>query len=164
MSDGVDGFWSASWGQIRNWYCRSCDRAISAYDQPHRFVLNATYELPIGRGRTLGSRWNRAVDSVLGGWQMNGILTLSVGQPLTFFPAQNTSFSFGGAQRPDSTGKSPELGSARTVARWFDTSQILPPQQFTFGNMGRNCPSGRTMRKIWTSRYSKTSASARSIG
>ena len=29
MSDGVDGFWAAPWGNIRNWYCRSCDRASS---------------------------------------------------------------------------------------------------------------------------------------
>ena len=138
MSDGVDGFWAAPWGNIRNWYCRSCDRAISAYDQPHRFVLNSTYELPFGRGKALGSQWNRLMEGALGGWQVNGILTLSVGEPVTFYTAQNTTFSYGGAQRPDSTGISPDLGGARSIARWFDTRQIVPPAQFTFGNMARN--------------------------
>jgi Carboxypeptidase regulatory-like domain len=138
ISDGVDGFWAAPWGNMRNWYCRTCDRAISAYDQPHRFVLNATYELPFGRGKSIGSNWTGPINRILGGWQVNGILTLSVGQPIIFYTAQNTTFSYGGGQRPDSTGISPDLGGARTISRWFDTSQILQPQPFTFGNLARN--------------------------
>ena len=85
LSDGADGLWNNNGCQIiRNWYCRACDYSISSYDQPHRFVSNVTYELPIGKGKALGSSWNRFTDLLLGQWQMNGILTLSQGQPLRF--------------------------------------------------------------------------------
>ncbi|MDQ6663703.1 MAG: TonB-dependent receptor [Acidobacteriota bacterium] len=137
MSDGADGLWNGT-GTIRNWYCRKCDYSISSYDQPHRFVSNVTYELPVGRGKAFGGNWNRFVDTFLGQWQMNGILTLSEGQPLRFSTAQNTSNSFGGGQTPDTTGISADLGSKRTIDRWFDTSQFLQPKDFTFGNMARS--------------------------
>jgi hypothetical protein len=139
MSDGADGLWNNNGIQIfRNWYCRACDYSISSYDQPHRFVTNVTYELPIGRGKALGAGWNKLANAILGQWQVNGILTLSEGQPLRFTNAQNTSFSFGGGQTPDVSGVSPNLGSARTIDRWFDTAQFQQPRNFTFGTMGRS--------------------------
>jgi hypothetical protein len=140
LSDGADGLWNNNGFQvIRNWYCRKCDYSISSYDQPHRFVTNVTYELPFGRGKTFGHNWNRLTDTIIGQWQMNGILTLSQGQPLRFTTAQNTSNSFGGGQTPDSTGKSAALsGSQQTIDRWFDTSQFVQPAPFTFGNVARS--------------------------
>src|SRR5258706_7983848 len=45
-------------------------------------LASFVYALPFGRGRSIGSSWNRAIDAVLGGWQMNGILTFQTGQPL----------------------------------------------------------------------------------
>jgi hypothetical protein len=139
MSDGADGLWNNNGFQIiRDWYCRSCDYAISSYDQPHRFVANVTYELPLGRGKALGASWNRIANALIGQWQVNGILTISQGQPLRFTTAQNTSFSFGGGQTPDVTGVSADLGSARSIDRWFDTTQFSQPRSFTFGTMGRS--------------------------
>lgn len=139
LSDGADGLWNNNGAQIiRNWYCRACDYGISSYDQPHRFVTNVTYELPIGRGKSFGSNWNKVANTMLGQWQVNGILTISAGQPLRFTTPQNTSFSFGGGQTPDTTGVTANLGSARTIDRWFDTTQFAQPKDFTFGTMGRS--------------------------
>jgi len=52
------------------------ERARSTYDRPHRFSVNAVYELPFYRSRdgTLGR--------FLGGWQVGGFLTLQSGTPL----------------------------------------------------------------------------------
>lgn len=69
---------------------------------------------------------------------MNGIVTLSQGEPLRFTTSQNTSFSLGGAQTPDTTGKSASLGSQQTIYRWFDTSQFSQPANFQFGALSRN--------------------------
>ena len=55
----------------------------------------------------------------------------------------NTSFSFGGGQRPDSTGVNAALDSP-TLDRWFDTGAFRLPAQYTFGNMGRMHPSLRS--------------------
>jgi hypothetical protein len=138
IDDAADGVWNDS-GQplVRNWYCRSCERSVSSYDQPHRFVTNVTYELPFGKGKRFGNQWNGAVNAVLGGWQTNAIITISEGQPLRFTAATNTCFCFGGNARPDTTGISADLGDKKTIDRWFDTSQFKQPAPYTFGNMGR---------------------------
>jgi hypothetical protein len=136
ISDTADGVWFSSNG-VRNQYCRTCERAVSAYDQPHRFVTNFTYELPFGRGKWLGAGWGGWMNNIFGEWQINGILTLSQGQPLrNIGVSTDTSFSFGGLQRPDSTGVHPGLDQP-TINRWFDTPQFRTPARFTFGNLGR---------------------------
>jgi hypothetical protein len=105
---------------------------------PHRIVVNFTYELPFGRGKSFGANWHPVVDAVLGQWQMNGILTYNSSRPLVFNVVQNTSNSFGGGQHPDTTGVGAELdGDQRTLDRWFDTSQFSLPAPYTFGNLGR---------------------------
>ena len=142
ISDGGDDVWLGS--NETNAYCRHCDRSVSVYNQTHRLVTNFTYELPFGRGKRFGSGWSKALDAVLGQWQINGIGTLNSGLPLRFRINQNTSRSFGGGQRPDSTGQSAHLNSGQTLRRWFDTEQFLRPAQFTFGNVGRVHPSLRS--------------------
>jgi hypothetical protein len=58
-------------------YNRSNDRGRSTYDRPHRFTLQAVYELPFLREQ------NSAVAKIFGGWQINGFLTLQSGAPFT---------------------------------------------------------------------------------
>ena len=55
---------------------------VSANDATHRFVLAAIGELPVGRGRWIGSDMNRVLDGFLGGWQISTLITLQSGQPL----------------------------------------------------------------------------------
>jgi hypothetical protein len=141
INDASDGYWNKVDGDMRSWYCRRCDRSLSSYNQPNRFVFNGTYELPVGRGKSMLTGANRIVEGVAGGWQVNAIFTLSQGLPLSFDVPQNTSRSFGGGQLPDSTGTNADLGRAnRSIARWFDTTQFRVPAEFTFGNMSRTHP------------------------
>jgi hypothetical protein len=58
-------------------------KQIAADSRPLRDILAATYQLPIGRGRRLGlqSRW---LDSLVGGWQLSGIMTLQSGPVLSW--------------------------------------------------------------------------------
>ncbi len=142
ISDGGDDVWLGS--NESNAYCRHCDRSVSVYNQTHRLVTNFTYELPFGRGKRFGANWSKALDAVLGQWQINGIGTLNSGLPLRMRINQNTSRSFGGGQRPNSTGRSAALGSGKTLRRWFDTEQFVRPEQFTFGNVGRVHPTLRS--------------------
>ena len=49
-------------------------------DQPHhRITAAGTYELPIGTGKTLLSGAGRALNALVGGWQLTGIFTLTSG-------------------------------------------------------------------------------------
>ncbi len=56
------------------------DKGRSTFDVPHRFVASFAYELPFGRGKKFGANIHKALDTLLGGWQTNGIMTMSQGQ------------------------------------------------------------------------------------
>ena len=56
----------------------------SDQDQRNVFVASAVYSLPIGRGKMLGKNMNRALDEVVGGWQLNTIINLDSGTPVDF--------------------------------------------------------------------------------
>ncbi len=73
--------------------------AISANDAPQRFVLAAIFQLPVGRGRWVGSDMNRVLDGIVGGWQISTIITLQSGQPLPIGMSQPRLMD--GNQRPD---------------------------------------------------------------
>ncbi|MFM8393968.1 MAG: hypothetical protein ACKOB4_08610, partial [Acidobacteriota bacterium] len=59
------------------------ERRLSDADIPHRIVVSGIYELPFGRGRKWGKDLHRAVDTILGGWQVQGIWQAQQGRPLT---------------------------------------------------------------------------------
>ncbi|MDP9161619.1 MAG: TonB-dependent receptor, partial [Acidobacteriota bacterium] len=60
------------------------EHSVGANDTRHRFVLAAIYDVPIGRGRSVGNTMNRFLDGVIGGWSLNSLLTLQSGQPVPF--------------------------------------------------------------------------------
>jgi hypothetical protein len=59
------------------------EKRISADSRPLRDVLAATYTLPIGRNKAVNLQ-NRWLDGLVGGWGLNGILTLQSGPVLTW--------------------------------------------------------------------------------
>jgi len=54
----------------------------SDIDQRHAFAFDVLYELPIGRGRSIGENWSRSVNAVLGGWRVNSLILAGTGTPL----------------------------------------------------------------------------------
>lgn len=144
IDDAADGNWAGGANTQRNAYCRACDRSLSSYDQAHRFVGSLNWELPVGKGKAFGGGWNNIANTVLGQWQVNTILTLSSGLPLVFAVPQNTSFSFGGNQRPDTTNVNAEIGSKGTLDRLFDTGQFSQARDYTFGSLNRTHPNLRS--------------------
>lgn len=57
------------------------DFATSRLDYPHVFSFETIYELPFGRGRQFGSDIPKALDYVIGGWQINSIFRAQSGNP-----------------------------------------------------------------------------------
>ena len=93
----------------------------SPADRPHRVAVSAVYELPFGRGRTFGSNWNRVLDIVAGGWQLQGTYEWQSGEPIVF----NNNLFFNGD--PDSVrsrvGEKDEKGQTFGIdLPGFDTS------------------------------------------
>jgi len=129
-SSGQEGFLDRA-GGIQDFYNRRAERALSSFDTPHRVVLSAVYDLPIGKGRALGGNMSRALDHLLGGWTLSGIAVYQSGLPLII-------------SRPSvRSDKSPLLDDP-TVDRWFDTTAFTPAAPFTFGNVSRAQPDLRT--------------------
>ena len=141
LTDVSDGTWSNP-GSVRSFYCVRCEHSNSAYDVPQRFTLSAVGELPVGKGKLIGKNWNRALDTVLGGWQANGIMTLAVGVPLVFSTAANNSYSYGG-QHPDVVGN-PVLQTGKSIYQWFNKAAFAQPAIFTSGNLSRTYTGVRT--------------------
>lgn len=124
------------------------DKGIGAYDQPFNNTTSFVFELPIGRGRWLLGGSNRIVDAFLGGWTLNGINTMTSGQPINFrygpSPVTNNlpTFLGGVALRPNATcdpvnredRPNPTLGYFLPVGVCLSRPQPWAP----FGSAGRN--------------------------
>ncbi len=106
----------------------------TVYSQPQRLTISPVLELPVGKGKALGSSMPTAMDKVVGGWALNGILTFFKGEFIS--PSSNVSANVGRVDRnfPNCNGN-PNLSSGnRTVKRWFDTSKVVSQPVGTFGN------------------------------
>jgi len=125
----------------QNSYNIRADRALSDIDVSHRTTIMGIYDMPFGRGRHWGSNWSRLMDLVAGGWQVNGIATLSAGTPLGI-SASNNAGIFNQAIRANSTGKSGKLtGPVQDrLNAYFDKTAYAQPAAFTFGNLGPRLP------------------------
>ena len=71
-------------GNPQNVYDIAADKGIGAYDQPFNNTTSFVYELPIGRGRWLGSGMPAILDGIIGGWVLTGVNTMTSGSPITF--------------------------------------------------------------------------------
>jgi hypothetical protein len=114
------------------------DRGLSDFDVNHRLVASFVYDLPIGRGRRYGSDLNKAVDAVIGRWQVNGIATFQSGFPIsiTANDAGGLRDSFG-SNRANIVGD-PHSGTTGTIASWFNKSAFAQPGTGEAGDSGRN--------------------------
>jgi hypothetical protein len=90
--------------------------AISSNDRPQRLVMTGVYELPVGKGKTYLNSASAPVDRLLGGWQVNWLVTYQSGPPLGFASAVRTT------KNDD---------SPHTIQQWFNTSQFSPLPPFT---------------------------------
>lgn len=124
------------------------DKGIGAYDQPFNNTTSFVWELPVGRGRWLGSNMNSIVDGFIGGWMLNGINTMTSGQPINFryapSPVTNNlpTFLGGVALRPnatcDPTNYSARSNPTRDYFLPVGTCLTRPPVTAPFGSAGRN--------------------------
>ena len=127
----------------------STSYANAAWDIRHNFTSGFTYELPFGRGKTFGSNWNTPVNVLLGGWQMNGILTLHTGQPFTV--RSNGCQGVWASCFPDLVaGADPNAAppGGRRPAEWFNTANFLPPASLTEGDLGLQTNYGPSVRNL----------------
>ncbi|MGA2135362.1 MAG: carboxypeptidase-like regulatory domain-containing protein [Bryobacteraceae bacterium] len=126
------------------------DYSNAAWDIRQNFTTGFTYDIPFGRGRQFGSSLNKAADLLLGGWQVNGILTLHTGQPYTVSASGSFCQGVWAGCFPDIVSGSANAAPAggRTPSEWFNTANFTAPASLTEGNVGDNTNSGPPLRNL----------------
>ena len=94
-------------------------RSVSDFDTTHQFNANWIYELPVGKGKTLGNGWGGVANAIVGDWSLSGLARWTSGFPFTIYAGdgwatnwelQGTSFltgdpgPVGGVYRDPATG------------------------------------------------------------
>jgi outer membrane receptor protein involved in Fe transport len=101
-------------------------------DQRHRVVASFVWELPSPQAGT--------AKAVLGGWQFNGIVTLSSGTPFSISSGRDTALNFNTARA--SVVGDPNLPEdrprAELIQRYFNADAFVIPVNGTLGNTPRN--------------------------
>ncbi len=133
-------------GNKQNFYNRRGERSISTQDVSSRLVPSFVYDLPFGRGRKFLSHSSPVVEWLLGGWQINGIITFQTGTPVILTQTQNQTGLGSAGQRSNNNGRSAKITGGTKDERsrkWFDTSVFSFAPPFTFGNVPRTLPDVR---------------------
>ncbi|MBI3684095.1 MAG: TonB-dependent receptor [Acidobacteria bacterium] len=123
---------SAYW---QNLYDQKAEWGPTYFDAKHMFVSAFVWDLPVGKGKKMGGNWNRTVDSVLGGWQLGGILNFRSGFPLTIQAADRSGSRSRGA-RANVSGHGSDSHIVGVGSKWFDITPFSQPVTGTFGNVG----------------------------
>jgi hypothetical protein len=132
----------------QNPYNLQADKGPSATDLPHIFSAAWVYALPFGKGGALSSG-STVLNTLIGGWNLNGVLSLSSGTPFDVGSgkdiAETGNFNFGngyGYERANLVGSF--YPSNKTPAEWINLASFQVPALGTFGNLGRN-----SLRSDW---------------
>lgn len=109
------------------------DWGPSPFDVRNLGVVNGTYDLPFGRGKS-------ALDRIIGGWTVGGVVTLQSGFPfspqLGYNPTNNgdTRNPIRPSWNPNFTGQL-ILGSPN---EYFNPNAFITPASGTYGSVGRD--------------------------
>ncbi len=146
MSDntGYYGAWNNALSASAYWqnvYDQRSEWAPCYYDATNVLSAYAVYDLPFGRGKTVGKDVNGVVNQVIGGWAVSPIVSFRTGWPLPVHGAQDNSGTFGRGARADCSGRPVDYKDSGTGSRCS-----VVHQHWTIHPAG-----GRDIRQLLTS-------------
>jgi len=122
----------------RNW---RGERGRSDFDRTHVLSVNALWELPVGKGKWLGSNFKGPLDAILGGWSVNGISTYETGEPFSVMSGVYTS-NYGHTSRAALVGAMPKMELVQLPGvigpSFFKDSSAFTYPAVGSNGMGRN--------------------------
>ena len=135
------GFVGSHLGAPQDWKDMQYEHSVSPQDVKYQFTGEASYDLPVGRGRAVAL--NGVGNAILGGWTTNGIFYWSNGIPIAS-PVVGAATSYFN-QRPDLTCD-PSKGAPHNVNTWFNPSCfVFPASPYVAGNAPAYLDHVRTM-------------------
>jgi hypothetical protein len=139
-----DVTWLGGQTSLQNPNRRYLERSLSQFDIPQVLQFSYVYELPIGRGKALGSNWNPWLDGIIGGWKTNGIWRFSSGQPIALTLSGGQSLPTYGGQRPNLTGALRRNTGSNFLDQYFANPEVaVVPDPFTVATAPRTLPNLR---------------------
>ena len=123
---------------------RYLERSVSQFDIPQVLQFSYVYQLPFGKGKQFGNRWNGALDAVLGGWQTNGLWRFDNGMPLALGLSTSQALPTYGGQRPNLLGPLTRNNGSNWLNQYFANPQnAVTPAAFTVGNAPKDISTAR---------------------
>ena len=119
MAMNYNGNWG-DWSGSRD-YERHALRAPMQHDRSSTYYMSAIWELPFFKNA------GGVTKSLLGGWELTGIATLTTGAPFRVFYGTDLWQQGGRSRRYTDRIKDGNLGGGATVERWYDTSAFTAP-------------------------------------
>lgn len=116
------GFVGAHAGSPQDSKNLNLEHFVSPQDVKYQFTLQASYDLPVGKGRAVNL--SGLANAILGGWTANGVFYLSSGIPINS-PVVGAPISYFN-QRPNMTCN-PGKNAPHTAAQWFTASCFSVP-------------------------------------
>ena len=116
-------------GTISNPYAGwKYDFGPSTYDRRNIFFANFVYDIPLMKHSD-----NKLAKTLVGGWEVSGIVTATSGAPINILLGGNsvTSIVPNSTNRPDQVGTG---SNPHTVGQWFDTSIYAQPAPGAWGD------------------------------
>ncbi len=80
FADGLGTFPGATYWPLPG--SEKLDWSLSQLNLNQQFTASVIYDLPFGKGKSLGSNWGPAANAILGNWQVNVIEKVTTGFPL----------------------------------------------------------------------------------
>jgi len=141
-STGYYGAWNNALSASAYWqnvYDAKSEWAPCYYDATHVLTAYAVYEVPVGRGKLLAKDANKAVNTMVGGWEVSPILTFRTGWPMPVYSAQDESGTFGRGARANCNSLpsiiNAPIGGGVGGIQWFtNNGNFTNPAVGTFGN------------------------------
>jgi hypothetical protein len=119
------------------------EKGPSDYDQKYRFVNSLSYTLPIGEGKALLPSLHGVGNTLIGGWELQGIQSWSSGLPYTITESVDQNNNLGDTEEhPDRVIGVPLYLSGPAVSSAYNPAAFMLQPFGTYGNSGRNI--------IWT--------------
>ena len=113
------------------------NRSVTGFDRTHNFALTSVWEFPFGKGKHWLSSGGVG-SAILGGWQVNTILSMISGPPFTV-SADDTSLNMpGNSQQADQVGPVHKLGGIGAGHPYYSQSSFASVNEPRFGTSGLN--------------------------
>ena len=114
--------------------------ALAGFDRTHNFQLYANWELPVGPGKRFVSQG--ITSKIVGGWQLNGILSRYSGTPFTVGSSGSSVNAPGNTQTAEQILPTVSIlgghGIGANGASYFNPLAFAPVTTVSFGNSGRD--------------------------